>query len=169
MTSRPTILYTNPGRAKFEKYEIAIFDRQGNDSLYSEEQKEEIKKKNTFNGVHIYPLTDPDNMYKYQKYIFKLISEGTDNNDMKDVVGEKWQFNDTIMMNDEMNDKVEAAMAAVVGGRKKRKTRRKTRRGGKRKIYRVKAVKAWLKRTKRRRKKRKTKKKKKKRRRRTRR
>ena len=55
-----------------------------------------------------------------------------------------------------------------LGGRRrsKRKTRRKTRRGGKRRLYRVKAVKAWLKRTKRRRKKRKTKKKKKRRRRR---
>ena len=57
----------------------------------------------------------------------------------------------------------------LFGGRKKRKTRRKSRRGGKRRLYRVKAVKAWLKRTKRRRKKKKTKKKKKKRRRRTRR
>ena len=60
------------------------------------------------------------------------------------------------------------------GGKKKssrrsRKTRRKTRRGGRKRMYRVRAVKAWLKRTKRRRKKRKTKKKKKKRRRRTRR
>ena len=61
------------------------------------------------------------------------------------------------------------AVDAFLGGRKRRKTRRKTRRGGRKRMYRVRAVKAWLKRTKRRRKKRKTKKKKKKRRRRTRR
>ena len=58
--------------------------------------------------------------------------------------------------------KKQKMLPAKLGGRKRRKSRRKTRRGGKRKIYRVKAVKAWLKRTKRRRKKRKTKKKKKK-------
>ena len=56
------------------------------------------------------------------------------------------------------------------GGRRRsrsRRSRRKSRRaGGRKRMYRVKAVKAWLKRTKRRRKKRKTKKKKKRRRRR---
>ena len=72
----------------------------------------------------------------------------------------------------EMNETVQQGVERVTqyaGRRRSRKTRRKTRRGGKRRLYRVKAVKAWLKRTKRRRKKRKTKKKKKRKRRRTRR
>ena len=57
MTSRPTILCKILAGPNLRNMKLQyLIDK--NDSLYSEEQKKEIKKKNILRGVHIYPLTD---------------------------------------------------------------------------------------------------------------
>jgi hypothetical protein len=111
---------------------------------------------------------DGETVTSSHNYVFKLLEL----TNAPEETPQQWKLNKKL--EEDYEEEIKAALKVVPGawesvqsgGRKRRKSRRKTRRGGKRRLYRVKAVKAWLKRTRRRRKKKKTKKKKKKRRRR---
>ena len=145
-----TFAVSNPGAAGFDQFELTD---EGKEALMSTEP---IKKEHL-----IWNKITNDGEGKEKK------------DDDKQIDPKDYEYHVNKINTKLDKDGREAIIAKIhsifLGGRKRRKSRRKTRRGGKRKIYRVKAVKAWLKRTKRRRKKRKTKKKKKRKRRRTRR
>lgn len=146
-----TFAVSNPGAAGFDHFELTDEGKKALMSPTEEIKKEHLKwQKITYDGQN--ELKDKD----YQKDPMYYDSH-------VDKINRK--------LEEDGRDAIRTKIHSIfLGGRKKRKTRRKSRRaGGRKRMYRVKAVKAWLKRTKRRRKKRKTKKKKKRKRRRTRR